>query len=305
MWQMVLAGLLLAVITTLAAFLCRPLTRRPPGEKIEITVESGGTLNLTLFDYQDGVAESIEPRVKAMFAEARLYYANREYSKAREMFVQCLELEESHEKRGAINLQIGNCYYSVRQYIKAVEFYTAGLREAQKAHDLEGQASNLVNLANTYIGRPASTGMARGENVRKAVACYMRALEIFEKDEYPVQYAATQNNLGTAYTDLPSATSEERSENIRKAIECYRAALEIQKKDEYPVDYAMTQNNLGNAYTDLPSATPEERSENVRKAIECYLAALEIYKKDEYPVDYAMDPEQPGECLYRPSFSDV
>jgi len=249
-------------------------------------VESGATVNIYPIDYQDGVSQAEKSEVRALFKEARTNYAGKEFVEAIKDFARCLGLEEDSEKRGALNLQIGNCYYEQQQYLKAAEYYAAGLRESRKAKDSQGEASNLSSIANTYMFRPASSGKVRGDNVRKAVEHYGNALKIFDKDEYPVDYAMTQNNLGNAYTNLPSATSEQRAENVRKAIECYKAALEIRKKDEYPVDYATTQNNLGTAYADLPSATPEQRAENVRKAVECYKAALEIRKKDEYPQYY-------------------
>jgi tetratricopeptide (TPR) repeat protein len=218
-------------------------------------------------------------------------------NKAIDAFKSCLTLEKDHEKLGALHLQIGNCYYGLHRYIKAAEFYAFGLKESRKANDQQGQASNLVSIANTYLMRPASTGAARGDNVRRAIDNYEGVLKIFVKDEYPLQYAMTQNNLGNAYTALPAATPEQRAQNVRNAIECYKAALEIYKKDEYPIDYAMTQNNLGNAYTDLPAATPEQRAQNVRNAIEGYKAALEIYKKDEYPQDYCLTAANMGLIL--------
>ena len=254
---------------------------------ISFTAEPGATINVNIFDYQDGVSQTEIPQVKGLFDKARAHLAKNEFRKAIAQFSSCLKLEKDPEKKGALNTQIGNCYYELRLYLKAAQFYAAGLREARKANDAEGQASNLASIGNTYCLRPAGTGQARGANVLKAVENYVRALEFFPKDKYPVQYATTQHNLGTAYTDLPSATPEQRAENVTKAIQCYQAALEIHKKDEYPLDYAMTQNNLGNAYKYLPSATPEQHAENVTKAIQCYQAALEIYKKDEYPVQYA------------------
>ena len=278
--------------------------RQRGGVHIE-RVGTGATVNMNAIDYQDGVSQAEKSEVRKLFKKARAHYAKREFQEAIKDFARCLDLEEDSEKRGALNLQIGNCYYEQQMYLKAAEFYAAGLRESRRAKDLQGEASNLAGIANTYMLRPASSGKIRGDNVRKAVEHYSDALKVFNKDEYPVDYAKTQNNLGNAYMDLPSATAEERARNVKAAIECCRAALEIYKKDEYPVQYAMTQNNLGNAYADLPAATAEERAGNVRAAIECYRAALEIYKKDEYPVQYATDPEQPGNCLYGFAFGDI
>ncbi len=261
-------------------------SRSPSGGVYIERVESGAIVNINVINYVDGLPQAENAEVREIFAKGREYYVRGEFEVAVEEFRRCLNLERDSEKRGALNLQIGNCYYEQQLYLKAAEFYAAGLRESRKAKDLQGEASNLVGIANTYMLRPASSGKVRGDNIRKAVEHYSKALKVFNRDEYPVDYAGTQNNLGNAYTYLPSATSEERAENVRKAIDCYKAALEIFKKGEYPVDYAMTQNNIGIAYMYLPSATSEERARNVRAAIECYRAALKIRKKDEYPQDY-------------------
>ena len=273
-------------------------------EHLTVNVAEGGKFELTLpaIDYQDGVSESPVPKVRELFEVGREHVKKGEFREAIGVFEACLGFEKDNEKRGAIYIQTGNCYYRLRRYQEAGRFYSDGLEEAQKAGDIEGQGSALGSIANTFMLRPAADGATRGNNVREAVKCYKKALKFFSRDEYPVDYATTQNNLGNAYTDLPSATAEERAKNVRSAIACFKAALEIYAKDEYPVDYAMTQNNLANAYTDLLSATADERAGNVRSAIACYKAALEIYKKDEYPVQYAGTQNNLGLALtYLPS----
>ena len=303
LWKQVVAGVLIAIIIGFAAFfkwIFKGEGQPPPDAPIKvvnITAEPGATINITVIDYQNGLNQTAIPEVKSLFEKGRAHYINKEFHEAIDKFKACLKLEKGHEKLGALNLQIANCYYELRSYLRAAEFYAAGLREARKANDVEGEASNLLNIANTYLLRPASNAQKRGRNVLKAVEHYGKALQIFLKDEYPVQYATTQNNLGTAYKALPAATPEQRAENVRKAVECYQAALEIYKKDEYPVQYATTQNNLGTAYKALPAATPQQRAENVRKAIECYQAALEFRRKDEYPQDYCFTAANIGMIL--------
>ena len=281
LWQKVVAGLIVAIVVTSAACLKRIFKKRkesnshPPIENIitgpdspsqlasgsQITqnftvdksqregkginiecIESGATV---VINYVDGLPETPNPEVKSLFEKGRAYYQRGELSKAIDAFKSCLTLEREHEKLGALNLQIGNCYYDLHRYIKAAEFYALGLQESRKANDQQGQASNFASIANTYLMRPSSSGAARGDNVRQAILNYENALKIFIKDEYPVDYAMTQNNLGTAYTYLPAATPEQRAQNVRNAIDCYKAALEIRKKDEYPQNYCQTAANMG------------------------------------------------------------
>jgi tetratricopeptide (TPR) repeat protein len=254
-------------------------------------------LPINIYNYQDEVANSAKPDVRTYFAEGLKYYNSERFREAIKSFQQCLKIEIDHQKLGAINIYIGNCYYGLHKYPKALEYYEGGLREARKAKDKEGEAAALGSLANSYLIRPASSVEARGNNVRDAVRYYYEALEIYRKGKYPEKYAMTQNNLGTAYMGLPAATPEERSENVEKAVHCYNEALEIRRKDKYPEDYAMTQNNLGTAYMGLPAATPEERSKNVEKAVHCYNEALEIRRKDKYPQAYCFTAANIGLAL--------
>jgi len=263
----------------------------------QLRVESGGTLILNTPDYQDDIILTEIIKVRELYQQGRVHYIKEEFQVAIEKFKICLDLEKDFEKRGALNFQIGNCYYNQRFYLKSAEFYSAGLRESIKSKDSEGQAANYIGLGNTYIDRAVSTGKLRGNNIGKAVEYYKKALEIYKKDMYPVEYALTQNNIGTAYKNFPADTTEQRAENVRKSINCYREALEIYKKDEYPVEYAAAKNNLGIAYKNFPAETEEQRAVNVRKAIDCYNEALEIRKKDEYPVDYATSQNNLGNAF--------
>ena len=333
LWQQVVAGVLVVLISAIAMLLIRIFKRKPKQltptngslttiapespsqvatghgtsqemkidrsyhEGISIHVESGSTFNLTIINYEDGLNQAENPKVRSLFKEGHICYKRKNLTLAIDKFQRCLELEKDHEKLSALNVQIGNCYYELRFYVKAAEFYATGLREARKANDIEGEASNLLNIGNTYLQRSALDGLLKGDNILRAVEYYRKAILIFLKDEYPVEYAMTQNNLGNAYMYLPAATPEERVQNVRNAVECYQAALEIYRRDEYPIDYAMTQNSLGNAYMYLPAATPEERVQNVRNAVECYQAALEIYRRDDFPQDFCITAANIGMSL--------
>ncbi len=82
----------------------------------------------------------------------------------------------------------------------------------------------------------------RGENLRRAIACYEAALRVFTESGSPTAWAGTQNNLGNAYCELPTG---DRGENLRRAIACYEAALRVRTESDSPADWAMTQGNLG------------------------------------------------------------
>jgi tetratricopeptide (TPR) repeat protein len=132
-------------------------------------------------------------------------------------------------------------------------------------NDIRLAAACETSRGNAYSDLPSGD---RGENLRRAIACYESALRVYTEPDLPQDWAMTQNNLGIAYSDLPSG---DRGENLRRAIASYEAALRVRTERDFPQDWAMTQNNLGNAYSALLSG---DRAENLRRAIACYEAAV-------------------------------
>jgi tetratricopeptide (TPR) repeat protein len=143
----------------------------------------------------------------------------------------------------------------------------------------ELEARSAFSLGREYY--KATLG-DRGENLRKAISCYERALEVYTREAYPQDWAMTQNNLGVVWGDRPDG---DRGENLRRAISCYEGALEVYTREAYPQDWARTQNNLGSAWGDRPDG---DRGENLRKAISSYEGALEVRTREAYPQDWAM-----------------
>ena len=56
------------------------------------------------------------------------------------------------------------------------------------------------NLGTAYGDLPTGD---RGENLRRAIACYESALRVYTEADFPSDWAMTQNNLGTAYSEPP------------------------------------------------------------------------------------------------------
>ena len=56
-------------------------------------------------------------------------------------------------------------------------------------------APELIRLGNALWAFPRGD---RAENLEEAIACYERALEVYTRADFPVEWAANQNNLGTA-----------------------------------------------------------------------------------------------------------
>ena len=139
-------------------------------------------------------------------------------------------------------------------------------------------ATTQNNLGIAYSDLPTGD---RGENLRRAIACYESALRVRTEADFPSDWATTQNNLGTAYRNLPTG---DRGENLRRAIACYESALRVYTEADFPSAWATTQNNLGTAYRNLPTG---DRGENLRRAIACYESALRVYTEADFPSDWA------------------
>ncbi|MBI4489703.1 MAG: tetratricopeptide repeat protein [Deltaproteobacteria bacterium] len=93
------------------------------------------------------------------------------------------------------------------------------LSAAEELKDSQLIAGCQNNLGNAYQNLPTGD---RGENLKKAIACYEAALRVRTERDFPVDWAMTQNNLGGAYSELPTG---DRGENLKKAIACYEAAI--------------------------------------------------------------------------------
>ena len=143
------------------------------------------------------------------------------------------------------------------------------------------------NLGTAYSDLPTGD---RGENLRRAIACYESALRVCTEADFPSDWAMTQNNLGTAYSDLPTG---DRGENLRRAIACYESALRVYTEADFPSDWAMTQNNLGTAYGTSRRVTVARTSAAPSPATSrrcgCGPSGL--------PLGLGDDPEQPGQRL--------
>ena len=147
------------------------------------------------------------------------------------------------------------------------------------------EASCLVSLGNQL--QDVSQGQ-RSANLKRSIACYDLALEVYTREALPQDWAATQNNKGTAYQFLPSG---DRGANLREAIACHDLALTVRTREALPQDWAMTQNNKATAYQFLPSG---DRDANLREAIACHDLALEVYTREALPQDWAATQNNKG-----------
>ena len=121
----------------------------------------------------------------------------------------------------------------------------------------------------------------REENLEQAISNYRQALEVYTRDAFPQDWAATQYNLANAYHERVRG---ERAENLEEAISRFQQALEVYTRDAFPQDWAATQNDIAIVYEDRVRG---ERAENLEEAISRFQLALVVYTRDAFPQDWA------------------
>jgi len=162
------------------------------------------------------------------------------------------------------------CPWDREQNFSTITPYT--IEEAYEVADAIARGDH--NLGFAYASLPTGD---RGDNLRRAIACYEAALRVLAESEFPQDWAMAQNNLGNACASLPAG---DHGDNLRRAIACYKAALRVRTESGSPLDWAETQNNLGTAYVDLPTG---DRHKNLERAIDCFEAALRVRTERDFP----------------------
>ena len=114
-----------------------------------------------------------------------------------------------------------------------------------------------------------------------AIASLSMALEVYTKENFPLQWAEIQNNLGNAYR---GKIKGDKAENIEMAIASLNMALEVYTKINFPLQWAEIQNNLGNAYRERIRGN---KAENIERAIARLQLALMVYTKQYLPLQLA------------------
>ena len=124
-------------------------------------------------------------------------------------------------------------------------------------------------------------GGNRQANLQAAIACYQAALEIYVRDQFPVEWAFLQHDLGTAFRSLPGV---DRQSTLNTSTIHFQAALEVFTREQFPVEWAMTHHDLGFSYCLWPS---DDRQDVLLKAVAHYSAALEVLTREDTPNEWA------------------
>lgn len=143
----------------------------------------------------------------------------------------------------------------------------------------KGIASDIVDLSKLI---QEFTLGDKPNNIEIAIAGYKAALNVFNYNIFPLQWAMVQNNLGIAYCQRILG---DKVENQEYAIQSFKSLLKIIICSKFPQQWAITQSNLGNAYF---YRVKGNRVENVECAVKAYTAALEVITRSTLPSEWAM-----------------
>jgi len=191
-------------------------------------------------------------------------------------------------------------------------------RDTERAADERGAAFDDLGTALKTLGERES-GMARLE---AAVKAHEAALEEWNRETLPLNWATTQNNLGNALQALGARESgtarlealnwamtqnnlgtalktlgarESDTTRLEEAVKAYEAALEEWDRESVPLNWATTQNNLGTALQTLGAR--ESGTARLKAAVKAYEAALEERTRERVPLDWAGTQNNLGNAL--------
>jgi tetratricopeptide (TPR) repeat protein len=228
-----------------------------------------------------------EPFYLIHFAVGYSYYVQTNYEEALFHFKAALRRKGgSPSELADLQFFTASCEYSLafgQQNMSAnlqetIELYEKAAKgyEGPEEQNETKWAMTQNNLGRAYRALPTGD---RAANLRKAIAAYEGALQVYTENHFPVNWATVQAGLGLAYAALPTG---DRAANLQKAIAAYEAVLP--RFTGYVADWAAVQAGLGFAYAALPTG---DRAANLQKAITAYEQALRVYTEKDFPVDWA------------------
>jgi tetratricopeptide (TPR) repeat protein len=156
----------------------------------------------------------------------------------------------------------------------------------QQAYSL---GKDIVNFGNIILG---FSGGNIATNKEIVIASYKIALNAFNFNIYPQNWAMTQSNLATVYLDR---IKDDKAENLEKAIKAYIEALKGFSFEKFPQDWASINNALGRAYSNRIRGN---KVENMEMAIAAYTNALKVFTFDRFPYRWANINNQLGTLYY-------
>lgn len=192
-----------------------------------------------------------------------------------------LRLTDEHDGRlyAEINNHLGVVYTTLK------DEHEQYLNLASKAFN---KALKIFKEKDEYLYHLAQSNLAAAyihlnnqeESTENAIYTLNNLLKVFEKNNFPYQFASIQQTLGSAFAAL---TSGDKEENIRNAISAYSNAADIFIKKDYPYENATGKREMGTLYLQLARS-----KSNLQKAIYFLNEALEFFTLERNAEPYAL-----------------
>jgi tetratricopeptide (TPR) repeat protein len=184
------------------------------------------------------------------------------YAKQVEIYTRLVnrwQLEQTQQWKYIASLtSLGNAYYFLGQYQKAIAFYHQSLEIQLAISDKYGEAGSLMGWGNAYnfLGQ-----------YQKAIAFYHQSLEITQAIGYKKGEANSLGNLGSAYCSLAQ---------YQQAISFLLQSLEIHRAIDDKEGEANSLINLGGAYLQVG---------RTKEGFAAFYRAMEILQELELPLE--------------------
>nr|WP_199305066.1 CHAT domain-containing tetratricopeptide repeat protein [Coleofasciculus sp. FACHB-125] len=177
---------------------------------------------------------------KSLGGLGNAYYSLGDYAKAIDYHQQRLAIAKGIKDRqgeGASLGNLGNAYYSLRDYVKAIDYQQQSLAIAKGVRDRLGEGQSLGNLGNAYL----SLG-----DYAKAIDYHQQSLAITKEIKDRQGEGNSLGNLGLAYRYLGDYV---------KAIDYHQQSLAIAQEIKDRQGERNSLGNLGGAYAFLGDYT--------------------------------------------------
>lgn len=137
--------------------------------------------------------------------------ALKRYNEASDIFSQ---LEDSRDKLAISISNIGNTYYTLGRFDKALDYLSQALKISEDMSDSAGMAPSYNNIGNIYLSL---------NEFNSAIQYYFKAEKIHKKFNDKRKLSTVYNNIGEAYLGLGK---------IEEAIKYNQRSLEIASKNK-------------------------------------------------------------------------
>lgn len=231
----------------------------------------------------------------------KAYAGLKQVSEAIQFFESGLEVVRDigdHIEEIVILSSLSSLYFEVKNFegiIEKTRQFLSNLEETNNSkNNLPSDISlNLLaeaqyNLGTAYIFRVQGD---RANNLETAISYLKEALRVFNKKDFPEEWANTQTNLANVYLYRIQGG---RSENIENSINHSEATLTVHTKEYNSYEWAKTQLNLSHAYM---LRVRGNQIDNIEKSFNYSENALIVLTLETYPIEWAKVQSNLG-CTY-------